>query len=89
METTTLTDGIQPIHVGIVEEIKSIASGITGMHSFVIKMEHNSKYYFSSKDENTVHKLFEKGKKAAFTSKRKVSKTNNEYFVVDQVFFIG
>lgn len=73
------------VHQGIVTDIKPINSQFGT--SYLITLAHGAKYYFNSKQEEVVKKMFELEKKAAFTANEKVSKTGNTYSVIDQVFY--
>lgn len=83
---TTITTEKKVIHQGVVSEIKEVSS-MYGK-SYLITLAHGAKYYFSSKSEGLVFKMFELEKKAAFTAIEKTSKTGNTYSVIDQVFCV-
>lgn len=72
---------------GVVSEIKEVNSKFG--RSYLIKLDHIGKtsYYFNCHAESTVNRMFEIGKKAAFTVTKKKSKTGNEYAVIDMVYY--
>ncbi len=81
--TTTIEK--QNVHQGVVAEIKETSSKFG--HSWLIKMDHGANYYFSAKTPDMAPKMFEIGKKAAFTAKQKTSASGNTYFVIENVFY--
>lgn len=72
-----------PIHVGIVNKIVSIPTKYG--YSYRIEMEHKN-YYFNSKSEFVVNKMFKIGEKTAFSTIEKPGKGGVVYQIIDQIF---
>jgi hypothetical protein len=70
------------VHIGIVNKITSLNSQFG--HSWAIELDHGTRYYLNGKSEDLADKLFEVGKKTAFTTKEKISK-DKVYNIVDCV----
>ena len=83
METTEKTIEKTAVHTGVVHKITPLNSQFG--HSWRIEMEHSTTYYLNGKTENLASKLFEIGKKAAFTTKEKANKHGQVYNIVDCV----
>ena len=72
-------DGKKLIIRGMVDDIIVVPSKFS--YSWKIKMG-NASYYFNSKSEHAIEKMFRKGERAAFTVKE-----SGKYLVVDDVFY--
>lgn len=84
MEATIEKTELKQIHKGIVSKITPLNSQYG--YSWRIEMEHSTSYYLNGKTESLAAKLFEVGKKAAFSVKEKPNKHGQVYNIIDAIF---
>jgi len=77
----------EPVVQGIVKEIKEYTSKYGYSYAIILDGQSATRYYFNCKAQDTVYRLFEVGKKTAFTTVDKVSKNGNKCKIVDMVFY--
>jgi len=76
-----------PIVQGIVSDIKEYQSKYGYSFAIILDGQSATRYYFNCKCKDTVDRMFQKGKKAAFTCDIKTSKAGNKVAVIDMVYY--